>query len=648
MALFNTLKQILTPYANKINLHTEEIEEIQSDVNDVKNDLADVIYNGDIEWVDGYGVLHALGTTPPNEYRSYTEVNVGIFAGGRLTGHTNDADSWGGAFYDINGNYISGFRNPVTGQYSFDIDVEIPSNAITVKISCRTDYKSEFWLSYPFDRYTPNVQVLWSDMGAVKNDIDNLDKRSGTLTPLLRNGSVGNAANANAVTSYYILPIYKKYDRIYVEFIGDFSLANQYGLAYCLFRGASDGDTTSAAFSDSSVTKKQVNSNFDIAPLYPSPRIPIEMTDISDYDHISVCMFRKLNGTFVPIRIATAQYSLKISYEYNPDIPVRDIDIDDVSHISDNARHIKGNSGTPLTLLHFSDIHADTSALSRIMKDAESYTLDGKICTGDMVGNNSEQITSWWDASVMTCIGNHDSASYDSSTGYNWTALSMANRDAYYITPFKANWGVTHTTGKSYYYKDYTTQKVRLIVMDGMLYNDNGADATAQTAWLADLLASAITNNLHVLIAIHAPHGGAVPVECSFSRYGQDTMPTYSDCNTPQVVIDTVATAIGNGLHFIGYLVGHTHQDNIWDAENDKKQFMYCVTCANVSNVNQWKNSDQNRSVTEDAYNIVTIDTTNTLVKIVRGGGADIDDHMRTREAICIDYSTGDVVGEVL
>lgn len=41
MALFNTLKQILTPYANKINLHTEEIEEIQSDVSDVKADLDD-------------------------------------------------------------------------------------------------------------------------------------------------------------------------------------------------------------------------------------------------------------------------------------------------------------------------------------------------------------------------------------------------------------------------------------------------------------------------------------------------------------------------------------------------------------------------------------------------------------------------------
>jgi lysophospholipase L1-like esterase len=57
MALFDKLKQILTPYANKINLHTEEIEEIQSDVSEVKADLAYkvnhvVIYCDNVE--DGY------------------------------------------------------------------------------------------------------------------------------------------------------------------------------------------------------------------------------------------------------------------------------------------------------------------------------------------------------------------------------------------------------------------------------------------------------------------------------------------------------------------------------------------------------------------------------------------------------------------
>lgn len=321
----------------------------------------------------------------------------------------------------------------------------------------------------------------------------------------------------------------------------------------------------------------------------------------------------------------------------------------EVDHKLKSARHTLFNSNAPLTILHLTDLHGDSSALARIMDDATLYAqdIDEYICTGDMVSNTATQISSWWDENVLTCIGNHDTASYSDGV-YDWTALSMADRDAYYIAPFESGWGITHTSGTSYYYKDYVDSKVRMIVMDGMLYTDNGAEATAQTSWLDTLLADAITNNLHVLIAIHAPHGGAKAIECSFTEYGTGTMPTYSDCNTPQSVIDAVATAIGNGMKFIGYIVGHTHHDVVWDAENDGKQLMYCLTCACVNDVNQWRNADIYRGAAADAFNLITIDTTRTLIKIVRGGGADIDDHMRTRKAICFDYSTGKMLGEVL
>ena len=321
----------------------------------------------------------------------------------------------------------------------------------------------------------------------------------------------------------------------------------------------------------------------------------------------------------------------------------------DMSHLLDNARHVPYASlhAPSLTILHMSDVHADKIPYSRILRDAEGLgaSVDDIICTGDMVANKSGQIASWWDGSVMTCIGNHDTASYSADTGYDWTALSMADRSAYYIEPFESGWGVTHTSGTSYYYKDYADSDVRLIVMDCMLYMGNATttEAATQTSWLEGLLSDAITNELHVLIAAHAPHGGASPVSCSFTKLGQGTMPTYQDANLPQAVIDTVASAITGGLNFIGYLVGHTHIDTIWDTEGDGKQLMYCVTCATTSVVG----SDQHRYGV-DAYNLVTIDTYNKLVKIVRGGGADVDDKMRSRKAICISYDTGTVVGEVL
>lgn len=321
----------------------------------------------------------------------------------------------------------------------------------------------------------------------------------------------------------------------------------------------------------------------------------------------------------------------------------------EIMHLLKEARFIKSEKGQPLTLLHFSDIHGDKEALNRIISDAELFKglIDDMICTGDMTANSGGNIVEWWVPNVMTCIGNHDSATYSSDEGYKWTAVSMAEREAYYIAPFEENWGIIHEAGRSYYYKDYPIQGVRLIVLDAMLYNSNGNEVEAQTKWLDNVLESALDSNLHVIISIHAPHGGAIPVDCSFSKYGQSQMPEYSDCNTPQVVIDTVAKKIQEGLRFIGYLVGHTHQDGVWDAEGDRTQLMFCVACSAVEQKAQWVNADLFHSESEDAYNLVTVDTTNTLIKIIRGGGADIDNYMRTRKAICFNYSTGELIAEI-
>ena len=318
-----------------------------------------------------------------------------------------------------------------------------------------------------------------------------------------------------------------------------------------------------------------------------------------------------------------------------------------------NAKHISGSESTALTLAHFSDIHADTAALSRIQGHLSKYEglIDDVICTGDIVANNYETsgIASWWNPNYLTCIGNHDSASYNSTDGYNWTALPMADRSAYYIEPFEANWGtIVHPAGASYYYKDYTDKHVRLIVLDNMLLmgSNTEAEAAAQQAWLESALVDAINNNLHVIIGVHAPHGGSEAINCSFSKYNQSTMPTHTDCDTPASIINVVANAINNGLHFVGYLVGHDHKDNVWDALNDGTQLMFSVTCAVTNYIGQWWGSDQDRSDNQDAINVVSIDTTHTLVKIVRVGEANLDDHMRPRRMICFDYSTGQLVGE--
>ena len=464
----------------------------------------------------------------------------------------------------------------------------------------------------------------------------------------MRNGSLGNGGNANAIACKTSIPIPKNANAINVFVEGD-------GITSDLYFNY-DVWTYSTEKQDAVSPGTRVQELVGYRSYAPN-HFTIYTSDFASTVKsfaFAVFAYKKSDDTAYALRWYNP---IKITIRYLV-LPEETKSIErtavneDVKRILYNARHIKGQSATPLTLLHFSDLHADKTALARIKSDAEymGSLVNNLICTGDMVENSYGTISSWWDEDILTCIGNHDTASY-SGGAYDWTALSMANRDNYYIAPFESNWGITHTSGTSYYYKDYSTQKVRLIVMDAMLYSVYESDtslATTQTSWLASLLSDAIANNLHVIIAIHAPHGGATAKDCSFSRYGQTEMPTYTDCDTPQIVIDTVASAITNGLKFIGYLVGHTHQDNVWDAEDNGKQLMFCVTCAVVSQTAQWKNSDQDRNSSLDAYNFVTIDTANTLVKIIRGGGADIDDRMRTRKAICFNYSTGEMISEVI
>lgn len=486
--------------------------------------------------------------------------------------------------------------------------------------------------------------VFYKNSTFLDNITDRLNRDLTDIVPVVRNGSVTNSANAHSVSNNTVVKIPQGIEKIDVFVTRD--LPDGYHLYWQIIGFAEGGAgllsvdaVQQGYYVDGVNTNKEVQAEDNLRF--------IEITQyLNSHDQcfcVAVWAFNA-DGSRIVLRESTDQYCLRIKFDYFFETDEKDAPI-----IIKNARHVDTGNNPPLTLLHFSDLHNDTSALARILAKSGAYNvkIDDKICTGDMVADTYAQIASWWCPDVLTCIGNHDTASY-SGGSYNWTALSMADRDAYYITPFKSLWGITHTSGKSYYYKDYASQKIRLVVMDGMLYTNAGAEATAQTSWLEGLLASAITNNLHVLIAIHAPHGGASPVDCSFTEYGTGTMPTYSDCNTPQAVVDAVATKITAGLKFIGYLVGHTHRDVIWDAENNGKQLMYCVTCAAVAQTAQWQNADMYRGTDADAFNIVTIDTSNTLIKIVRGGGADIDDHMRTRKAICFNYSTGEKVGEVL
>ena len=487
------------------------------------------------------------------------------------------------------------------------------------------------------DGYTPSL-LKQGTVGALQDRVNLLDYNleSVVIAPELRNGSVPNTGNNNAVATDFTIPT-NGAKKVLIQF----GIAFQYGM-YLAGRLYSSYVKGQKAQSTDYMIKNYDPFGSDMVAKVTDNSV---LLDVSTAEAFSFAIYDSVipyDGTNVrPLRLTDFPTQIKLVYLYESPV-------DPVVVELENARWIRRKTATPLTLMHLSDIHADSTTLSRIYAQRLAFgdRIDDAICTGDLVANAGGAISSWWIPEIMTCVGNHDSATY-SSGNYNWTAVSMADRDAYYIAPFESNWNVVHTAGTSYYYKDYTTQNVRLIVMDGMLYMGTpGAEATSQTAWLEGLLSDAISNNLHVLIAIHSAHGGAAVKECTFSQLDTFSVaPSHGDCNTPQTVVDAVASAISSGLKFCGYIIGHEHKDFVYDAENDGTQMMYCVTCAASDNA-QWFGSDQFRSANLDAYNLVTIDTANTLIKLVRGGGADVDDRGRQRKYICFNYSTGQIVGE--
>ena len=480
------------------------------------------------------------------------------------------------------------------------------------------------------------IDRIEAAVNSIPQDYSALSKSVSATCPEMRDGSTGNPWNTDSITTKYVIKIDKSCDELILEYIGS-TQAQYYVFGYSVFNGVADGTESYAA-------RTSAASFLDYPEKYvqTEPYVIIPVSQLGDYTHIAIVLWAKSDETtFIPLRIATEQNNLRVTFRHASYMGHEEINNRSVKVGVQNASKM----ASPLKLVHFSDLHRDVNALNRIRASAKYVcpNADNIICTGDMVANTYAEITSWWIPEIMTCIGNHDTASYDGT--YDWTALTMAQRDEMYISPFKAYWGIVHTAGTSYYYKDYTAAHIRLIVMDAMLYSGTpGAEATAQTQWLANLLASAITDSLHVIIAIHAPHGGSVPVACSFTKLGQETMPVNVDCNTPDVVINTVATAIGNGLHFIGYICGHTHQDAVWDCTGDRSQLMYTVTCAAVDQTAQWIDSDQYRTDEQDAFNVLTIDTASTTIKILRGGGANTDVALRPRVSMVINYSTGKII----
>ena len=303
----------------------------------------------------------------------------------------------------------------------------------------------------------------------------------------------------------------------------------------------------------------------------------------------------------------------------------------------------------PLCLLHFSDIHGDAKRLQNIINFKNYYSdyIADIIHTGDMVEYYSTDGIEFWEADgaekILNTIGNHDTL-----VGSTWIGLTMEEAYSTYFAPYISNWEVVGTSGKTYYYKDYTTNKVRLIVLDIM------HQSAEQLSWFTSTLASAKTAGLHVIVAVHSrahwlfdSHVTAwddKPLVPSYTNGYNDT----SASDYPENLSDDYASAVDDFLNdggfFVCWIHGHTHHKMFAQLQTHPNQLDVSVENAGIPNF-AWTyvKARIDGTKSEDCFNILAVDTDSKILRIM-AVGATYDRFMRHVDGISYNYDTHTVL----
>lgn len=327
--------------------------------------------------------------------------------------------------------------------------------------------------------------------------------------------------------------------------------------------------------------------------------------------------------------------------KYNDSVIANNLGIQDKIN---QANHYRRNNTKPLCLAHISDLHLDKIRLQRFTNFINNIkNIDDAICTGDMTNNYSDGMTYWDSVSgterILTCIGNHDGLA---NHNVDWYSGQCTMLEAYnkFINPYISNWNVTHDVGKTYYYKDYNSEKIRLIVLDSMR---SGTDATNQNTWLESVLSSAKSKGYSVVCATHCvPQTSKVNyIDCSFNSINLKYEDEYDTCVTNTIYQQTVQNFIDDDGKFITWICGHTHVNFVYTTSEFPNQLWIVVACGLLSNNLDIDRTDGTKN--QDAFNILTFDTNTELVKVIRVG-ADRDRSMRHLGTMSIDYNTHSVI----
>lgn len=303
------------------------------------------------------------------------------------------------------------------------------------------------------------------------------------------------------------------------------------------------------------------------------------------------------------------------------------------------------------TLSVLTDIHGHQNNLQRYMDFTNKYVsyIDDMLCLGDTISSSWVDTMDFFNnvkgsEKILLTIGNHDTCDMTQNPVV-WH--QYAGKQAYdrYFAPYIANWKVVQpenaaTNGYCWYYKDYNTAKVRLIVLDCMYMLKDTEQAQLQ--WFTGVLTDAKEKGLSVVAAKHYPFSVVQDKDkntfnsLDFKSYDGNSKSSMKD------FLDAIETYISSGGEFICWLNGDSHYDFqglITDYPNQ-----YAIAFENASLSSEWNDSVRVEGMkSQDSFNFITFDTNTKLIKVVRVGN-NSDRYLRHKNYICYDYKNKKII----
>ncbi len=303
-----------------------------------------------------------------------------------------------------------------------------------------------------------------------------------------------------------------------------------------------------------------------------------------------------------------------------------------------------------LLLCWCSDLHGADDNFNRIIqfKNAFPKYIDDTILTGDIVmaqyPDSIDFIKKYNAEDVLLVIGNHDVWRQNQTPVENMPEIDVYNK---FFKPYISNWNVTQPNnadnGKCYYYKDYNSKKIRLIVVNCM------HDTEAQRNWFTDTLSDAKTKGLHVICSSHYPVDSAVITADDSKTLTDNTFQAYDErynqfetSSMSRFCATEVDNFINNEGNFVCWICGHMHSDYFGLCANHHDQLMIGVE--NAGHHKDGNDSDRvTGTKTQDSFNLISFDVSKKFIRIVRIGN-DFDRLLRHKKAITYNYAENKII----